>query len=191
MLAYHFIAPDLKTRFDNLQAKVGEVLEVAGEIKLCNFGLHASVHPWDALLHAQTEQTTLCLVELSGKIIEGDDKVVASKRKILKTVDAKPLFQRIALFAAKEVLPIFEKKYPDDKRVRTCIEVTERYLKGKATKEELEVARSAAYEVVNAASAAGAAGAASAAGVAASAAMKQNIRDEFQRMVDEEFAKVS
>jgi hypothetical protein len=53
---------------------------------------------------------------------------------------------------AELVLPIFEKKYPDDKRVRECIETCKRYVAGNATLEELISARSAADAAASAAS---------------------------------------
>ena len=43
------------------------------------------------------------------------------------------------------VLAIYEKKFPDDKRPRTCIEVSRRYAEGQATDEELASARTAAW----------------------------------------------
>ena len=55
--------------------------------------------------------------------------------------------QQIVLVAcdcAELVLPIYEKKYPDDKRVRNCIEVTRKWANGKATIEEVRQARRAA-----------------------------------------------
>ena len=109
--AYHFIAPSLITRYDNLQAKVGEWLEVDGEPKLCKRGLHASIHPWEALRYAEADQTALCLVELEGDIQTGEDKVCAKRRKVLKAIDARPLFQQMALFAAKQALPIFREAF--------------------------------------------------------------------------------
>jgi hypothetical protein len=45
---------------------------------------------------------------------------------------------------AEDALPIYEEKYPNDKRVRECIEVTRRWAKGKATIEEVRKARDAA-----------------------------------------------
>ena len=55
-----------------------------------------------------------------------------------------------SLDSAKFVLPIFEKLYLNDKRVRNCIEVNERYLKGKSTLKELssaaDAARTASYD---------------------------------------------
>jgi hypothetical protein len=49
-------------------------------------------------------------------------------------------------------LKCYEAKYPDDKRVRECINTCRRYAKGEATDEELKEAASAAYAAANAAS---------------------------------------
>ena len=80
--------------------------------------------------------------------------------------------QQIVLVAcdcAELVLPIYEKKYPDDKRVRNCIEVTRKWANGKATIEEVRQARRAA-DAAYAAAYAAAAAAAYAAYAAADAA---------------------
>ena len=79
--------------------------------------------------------------------------------------------QQIVLVAcdcAELVLPIYEKKYPDDKRVRNCIEVTRKWANGKATIEEVRQARrAAAYAAAYAAYAAAYAAADDAAAYAA------------------------
>lgn len=78
-----------------------------------------------------------------------------------------------ACYCAKLVLPIFEKKYPNDKRPRQAIETTEQFAYGKATEEELEAASSAAgaaWEAAVAARAAAGAAAGAAARVAERAA---------------------
>ena len=72
-----------------------------------------------------------------------------------------PTRQEIVLVAcdcAELVLPIFEKKYPDDKRVRNCIEVTRNWANGKATIDEVRSARYAAAAAAYAAAAAAAGG---------------------------------
>lgn len=46
---------------------------------------------------------------------------------------------------AESVLHLFEKRYPDDKRPRTAIEVARRFAHGEATVEELRNANAAAY----------------------------------------------
>lgn len=58
-----------------------------------------------------------------------------------------PTRQQIMLVAcliAEDALPIFEKKYPDDDRVRKCIEVTRAWAKGETTIEQVREARAAA-----------------------------------------------
>ena len=59
-----------------------------------------------------------------------------------------PTRQQIVLVAcdcAELVLPIFEKKYPTDKRVRECIETTRKWANGEAAIEDVHKARAAAY----------------------------------------------
>ena len=55
--------------------------------------------------------------------------------------------QKYAIFAAKQVLLIFEKKYPDDKRPCLAIEAAEKYLKypTKGNKEIVNAAYAATY----------------------------------------------
>ena len=59
-----------------------------------------------------------------------------------------------ALHCAKQVLPIYEKHYPEDKRVRECIEATEKYLNNKIDIDELREKRRAANAAAAAAYAA-------------------------------------
>ena len=73
--AYHFVGAAL--RDGSPIPADGEWLTVKGDLKMCEWGLHASVHPFDALQYAPGE--TLCLVELDGEILHGDDKVCARK----------------------------------------------------------------------------------------------------------------
>src|SRR5690349_2564974 len=51
----------------------------------------------------------------------------------------------VAAQCAKEALPIFEKRYPDDKRVRECIEACEAYSRGEITMTVLLRKRAYAY----------------------------------------------
>jgi len=75
-----------------------------------------------------------------------------------------------ALHCAKQVLPIYEKKYPNDLRVRECVEATEKFLNGEITKDELLVFRKAAADTAVAAAYAAAAAAYTAAAAAYTAA---------------------
>ena len=81
-----------------------------------------------------------------------------------------PPRQQIVLVACdcvELVLPIFEKKYPDDKRVRECLETTRKWANGEATIEDVHKARAAAYAAATAATATAAAYAAYATAYAA------------------------
>ncbi len=85
-----------------------------------------------------------------------------------------PERKRLVLAAcecAREVLPIFEKRYPGDKRVRECIETTEQWARGEngVTIADVRAKRDAAADAAYAADAADAAAAAAAAYAAADA----------------------
>ena len=77
--------------------------------------------------------------------------------------------REIAIFAAEQVLPIFEKKYPDDARPRKAIEAAKAVL-ASDTPENRKAAVNAAYAAYAAYAAAHAADAAAAAYAAANAA---------------------
>ncbi len=82
--------------------------------------------------------------------------------------------KEIALHCAKQVLPIYEKQYPNDSRVRESLEATEGYINGTTSIEELMKSRAASASAsawdAAAAAAADAAWAAAAASAAAAAA---------------------
>ncbi len=58
---------------------------------------------------------------------------------------SKEVAQEIALWCADKSLPIFEKEFPNDNRVRECIEATRKYLAGEIELSDLTAARNAAY----------------------------------------------
>ena len=76
----------------------------------------------------------------------------------------------LAIYCAELVLPIFESKYPDDKRPRKAVEATKDFMEGKISAEDLSVARSGASAAAYYAAAAYAADAAYAAYAAYDAA---------------------
>jgi hypothetical protein len=61
---------------------------------------------------------------------------------------------KYAIYSARLVIDIFEKKYPNDNRPRKAIEAAELYLEGKVTKEQIRDAADAAYAAYAAAYAA-------------------------------------
>ena len=65
---------------------------------------------------------------------------------------------KYAIYSARLVIDIFEKKYPNDNRPRKAIEAAELYLEGKVTKEQIgDAVDAAAYAAADAANAANAA----------------------------------
>src|ERR1017187_2989422 len=68
---------------------------------------------------------------------------------------------------ARIALPIWQKRYPDDKRVEVCLDTAERWARNEATLEALKVARKNAYAAANARTASAAAFAAASAASAA------------------------
>ncbi len=61
----------------------------------------------------------------------------------------KPAILRLMADVAERVLPVFEKKYPDDKRPREAIQAVRDFADGKITEEELEVKKEAAWIAAN------------------------------------------
>jgi hypothetical protein len=199
--AYHFVGA--KLRDGSVIPPDGEWFEVAPPVVLCQHGLHGSEHPFDALTYAPGD--TLCIVDLDGEIVRGDDKLVASKRRIVARIDAEQLLFDFARWAASQVLHLW--KAPDV--VTQFLATGNPSLRAAAWDSARDSARDSAWGVARAAAgdAAGfAAGSAawSAAGDAARAAAwdatlgaawdtawdaeitKQ--RDEFKRRIDAAFA---
>ena len=87
----------------------------------------------------------------------------------------------LAIYCAELVLPIFESKYPDDKRPRKAVEAAKDFMEGKIRAEDLSVARSAAH----AAAAAAYAAADAAAATYAAAHARQNIKPTIVKKVIE------
>lgn len=142
-VAWHFLPNDSKTQFDpRIPVSVGTVLEVpADRVKLCKYGLHASSRIIDALQYAPGAM--LCRVQLSGKILQGDDKLVASRREVLAMADATAILHEMAWWSAEQCL----QNIKDDQHraaARAAIDATRGYLAGKVTAKELSAAESAA-----------------------------------------------
>ena len=68
---------------------------------MCESGLHSSRHPFDALRYAPG--FILCRVECDGIIIEEDDKLVCSMRRIVQRMDAR---EGILYFARMQALSV-------------------------------------------------------------------------------------
>jgi len=104
MKAWHFAGKTL--RDGSPVPETGVWLPVIDAPVLCKRGYHASVDPFDALKYAPGD--TLCLVELRGTIVEGDDKVVASERKIIARMDATGMLRYYARMQALSVVHLWD-----------------------------------------------------------------------------------
>ena len=107
VLAWHFTGD--KLRNGEPIPKQGEWLEFDGDPIMCSQGLHASRHPYDALKYAPG--AALHRVRLGGYILEGDNKLVATQRKIIWTIPPEimqPLMWDFARYCARSVLHLWD-----------------------------------------------------------------------------------
>ena len=146
ILAWHWAKADLKTQHSNEPIAKGKTLKATGPLQLCENGMHASLNPMDALQYAPGPM--LCRVELSGEIIQGEDKLCASSRKVLWIANADHMLQEFACLCAERALKAAK---VDDPRSWRAIEVKRLWLAGKATDAELAAARDAARDAARAA----------------------------------------
>jgi hypothetical protein len=151
MKYYKFLTADNKGAYSDFDfteylpkdGQPGKWLPKITNIKMCNRGYHA-FKLGDILEWCDSQ---LFEVELRGVSIIGDTKTVAQQLRFIRKVDTcnDKTARLFACYCARDVLPIFEKKYPDDSRPRTAIETAERYANGEATDEELAAALDAAW----------------------------------------------
>lgn len=104
MKAYHFTGN--KLRGGSPIPPIGETLKFEGELVLCESGLHASKHPFDALQYAPGEM--LHRVRLGGEVIHEDDKTVGRERTIIATINATDLLRKFARMCASDVLHLWK-----------------------------------------------------------------------------------
>ena len=75
MRAYKFLMDNYKAMYGDFQYEIGETYIHNGEIRLCEAGFHASRETRDAIGYCNGSH--LVEVELGGRIVEGEDKVVS------------------------------------------------------------------------------------------------------------------
>ena len=103
ILAWYFSAADRRLRYgDGREIKAGVTHEVEGTPELCQRGLHASIDPLQALDYAPGP--IIWRVRLSGVIVRGDDKLVATRRKYLWGYDATDMLRAFACKCALDVI---------------------------------------------------------------------------------------
>ena len=148
--------------------EVGKEYSVKGKVRKCSNGFHASEEPLQALRYINGE--VLALVEASGDSDNDTDKVCYRSMKITKAYSwDKTTSVTMAIYAAEQVLKIYEDKYPNDNRPHDAIKAAKAYLKD-SNKKNQDAAAYAANAAANAAAYAAANAAANAAYAAANAA---------------------
>lgn len=176
MRLYKFLRTGLKSEYGDCQWTIGE-WKKEENIAICSSGFHASEKVFDAFSYVRGE--LLARVEVRGDCIKQSDKQVWSEMRIVKAYRWKKEDSvALAIFAAEQVISVYEKKYPNDERPRKSIEAAKAYLENpsaraaaRATRAALaaRAAARAAYAAYAARSAADAAYAAADAAIAADA----------------------
>jgi len=149
MLAWHFLAKDKRLQFGRRsRVYVGQTLRRnPNKLSMCEYGLHASIDPFDALKYAPSP--VICRVKLGGTILEEKDKCVASRRTVLWMKDIEKELRLFACWCVRNTpLPGGRVVWDllTDKRSRNAVVVAERFANGDATLDELLEARNAAWE---------------------------------------------
>jgi hypothetical protein len=108
MKAYWFSNNEKRLGYgDNRVVRLGRTHKHKGPLELGESGLHASLKPLDALRYALGHH--LWVVELSGEILTGSDKLCASERTYLHHLNCEQLLRE---FARKQTLINIEKNRP-------------------------------------------------------------------------------
>jgi hypothetical protein len=124
--------------------KPGRWLPKVANLELCISGYHGC-KDGDILEYLRDN---IYEIETRGKVLDGDDKFTAQQIRLVRKCEGwnEVTARLFACNCAAHVLHIFEKKYPEDKRPRECIEMARKFARGKATREELASARDAAQD---------------------------------------------
>ena len=102
--AYHFVR--YRLRDGRPVPPDGEWLVHDGPAVMCQSGLHASRHPFDALTYAPGN--VLCLVECKDIVTKHDDKLVCRRRRIVARFDAESMLRQFARQCALDVLHLWD-----------------------------------------------------------------------------------
>ena len=147
IIGYHFVKEDCTSRMGTEKPfDIGEYrrVERPDDITLCEYGYHGYKEPADALVGQYLYGPVIEKCEFDVPIKADTDKFVSAGKRVLARVDVRVPLILFAADCAERVLPIFEKRYPNDNRVRECIEGVRAFARGEITREELLKLRPAA-----------------------------------------------
>ena len=142
MITYHFVGTTL--RDGRPVPSDGEWLVHDGPVVLCESGLHASPTPWEALRYAPGP--VLCEVEIDGEIVRGDDKMAATRRRIVRRVDLTEVLRAYARDEARRVLHLWDAPNV----VREYLETGDETIRAAARDAARDAAWAAAWDRFNA-----------------------------------------
>src|SRR5205085_1846496 len=106
--------------------KPGVWVKHKGDVVICYSGLHASPNVYRALSNRQGHR--LGKIEARDIVVREEGKYAAREMRILALYSRKHVVG-LALLAAAQALPIFEKKYPKDDRPRAALLAIVEYLR--------------------------------------------------------------
>jgi hypothetical protein len=117
--------------------------EIEGDLEMCAKGYHivkaVDIPEWvksDCEIYEVTPK---------GKVTYGDSKGICRSVRLVKRLEWDDKIARsFACDCAERVLPIYEKMFPKETRVRGCIKTSRKFIFGLATKQELAAAGAAA-----------------------------------------------
>jgi len=106
-LGWHFARAGNRLNYDDGRPIIiGETHTVQGQLKLCEWGLHASKRILDALQYAPGP--VIYRVRLSGEILVGNDKMCATERTYLWGYDATEILRAFARRCALDVVHLWD-----------------------------------------------------------------------------------
>jgi len=125
---YKFVHTDLKSDSGDCQWRIGTWKKHDGELRLCYSGFHASPDLLSVLSYVVGDR--LFEVEAKGEIIMDNrkDNFVARELRLKREIRLKLLMVDFSTRCAERVLPIFEKRFPNDYRPRQAIEAAKAWL---------------------------------------------------------------
>jgi len=149
-LGWHFARANNRLNYDDGRPIIiGETHTVQGQLKLCEWGLHASSRILDALQYAPGP--VIYRVRLSGEILIGDDKMCAPLRTYLWGYDATGILRAFARRCALDVVHLWDPPGVVLKYLKTGDESLRAAAEAAAWAAARDAARAAAWAAVRAA----------------------------------------
>lgn len=156
MKAWHFLNNERKLGYsDNHTIEVGQTYSCKfpytydgityPKPTLCKAGMHASIKVIDALNYAPGSIITL--VEVSGDVQIGEDKITGKHRKVIRIADATNVLFEFSCIVAENALDLVEKNGgKTDERSYAAIKARRDFQKKLITKDELSATGAAAWD---------------------------------------------